>query len=207
MERRKEDRSQGFTLSWAQRRMLKTDKTYERDREKGEGGNTFEDEPLPSLTSPEERKNSGHMPGTVLGTFHKTSYFILPNTPQERYYYPQVIDARLWLREPNGLPRGASGGQAKTPGLQSQQRWLAGPQPWPQEPAQRPKLCSEQSLFKQSLTGNLAPLTHSDSTLLRNKKEQQEPALGRVSRQELAPRQRPAEHNSLCPDLPTAPKP
>ena len=52
---------------------------------------------------------------------------------------------------------------------------------------QRPKLCSEQSLFKQSLTGNLAPLTHSDSTLLRKKKEEQEPALGRVSRQELAP--------------------
>lgn len=65
---------------------------------------------------------------------------------------------------------------------------------------QRPKLCSEQSLFKQSLTGNLAPLTHSDSTLLRKKKEEQEPALGRVSRQELAPRQRLAEHNGLCPD-------
>lgn len=72
---------------------------------------------------------------------------------------------------------------------------------------QRPKLCSEQSLFKQSLTGNLAPLTHSDSTLLRKKKEEQEPALGRVSRQELAPRRRPAEHNGLCPELPTAPKP
>ena len=72
---------------------------------------------------------------------------------------------------------------------------------------QRPKLCSEQSLFKQSLTGNLAPLTHSDSTLLRKKKEEQEPAPGRVSRQELAPRRRPAEHNGLCPELSTAPKP
>lgn len=73
---------------------------------------------------------------------------------------------------------------------------------------QRPKLCSEQSLFKQSLTGNLAPLTHSDSTLLRKKERgAEEPALGRVSRQELALRPRAAEHASLCLHLPAAPKP
>lgn len=42
----------------------------------------------------------------------------------------------------------------------------------------------QSSLFKQRLTGNLASLTHSDSTLLRKKKEEQEPAEGRVSCQD-----------------------
>ena len=46
----------------------------------------------PSLLSSVQRKekNSGHMPGPVLGTLHNP-YFILPNIPRERYYYSQVI--------------------------------------------------------------------------------------------------------------------
>jgi hypothetical protein len=101
----------------------------------------------------------------------------------------QVI---LWTPQGSGL------GRDSWQGLQS----------WPVEPVQRPKICSEQSLFKQSLTGNLALLTHSDSTLLRKKKQEPEPAPGRVSRQELAlsRAERLSAVRCLCPDLPT-PKP
>lgn len=103
-------------------------------------------------------------------------FIIFPLLPQETYYHPKTQMKTEALRAERASPGNGQGPSQVpgrvilgTPALWSQQGRLAGPWPWPRELMQRPKLCSEQSLFKQSLTGNLAPLTHSDSTLLRKK--------------------------------------
>ena len=67
-----EEKTGPRSVPWAgyKKRMQKTDEKDERDRENGEGGNTLGDEALPSLIGPEEKNNSGHRPGTGLGTLH-----------------------------------------------------------------------------------------------------------------------------------------
>lgn len=122
-------------------------------------------------------------------------HFFFPNLPQEKFYLSSSPGQRQDREVSRELTASLGERPARplaeavlwTPGLWPQLRWLAGPKPWPRDSVQRPRLCSEQSLFKHSLTGNLALLTHSDSTLLRKKKKEPEPTPARVSHQVLTP--------------------
>ena len=66
-----EERTGPRSVPWAgyKKRMQKTDEKDERDRENGEEGNTLGVKPSLLSSVQREKKNSGHMPGTVLGRY------------------------------------------------------------------------------------------------------------------------------------------
>jgi hypothetical protein len=125
----------------------------------------------------------------VLDSFHNPS--LLPLTATRKVLsapLPQVRGKNLKVTRELTASNSGQLGQApgsSHPGDPSRAVWQA-PGPGPRSLCRGPSSV-QSSLFKHSLTGNLALLTHSDSTLLRKKKKEAGPTPARVSCQVLAP--------------------